>query len=776
MFLCGSFNDWQPDEYEMQKQADSYELELELPPGRYLYKFIVDGRWQVDEKAELFEDDGKGGRNSVVIVGSQSSDLYLIPVEFISETRVKTVHLAGSFNNWNPTKEQLEKIGEKKFKIHLLLPEGEYEYKFIIDGKNWQTDPTNPHTVPDNQGGENSVLTVDENSTPITGQEQELFGFNLVDKYLPVGENIHGNLYRFACRTYRNNVDSVILILNTREYTMTQYYSDTNYDYYSRILESSLVEYDFRIKLIKDSKIKFLSATDGQKKFKLKSTDHNLEWIKKSVIYQIFCDRFCNGDAHLNQNFAEWYYNPKQNPLSEPVRKQLFKFESDWSKWQVLQDTPQKHFTFFGGDLVGVIQKIPYLKKLGVNCLYFNPLVESASNHKYDTYNYFEVDPHFGGNNTFKKLVKLCHQNNIKIILDFAFNHVGTGFFAFQDCLKHGINSKFFNWFDWYKWPLPNEIPNDFSAADYYQCWWGHADLPDLNYDLARLHPEENYLHDEKDAKVNEPMIDYLLQVAEFWLTEMDIDGFRLDVPNEVPFWFWKRFRCKVKTLKPDAFLVGEIWQNAEEWLGSYFDAVMNYSFFREPILQYFALQNWNSEKFLQEMLTGLHSYGFAGLCLMMNLLDSHDTHRFLETVQGDIKKLKLAVLFQLSWIGVPHLFYGDEVGLKGGDDPDNRRPMNWKFEQEESLKKLHDFYAEMIKIRMENESLIFGDVRIRQTTELLVFERFLPNESILVIINNSAQNRTYYLNDEYENLLDKKRIAQTIRLHPFEGKLLKKC
>ena len=484
----------------------------------------------------------------------------------------------------------------------------------------------------------------------------------------------------------------------------------------------------------------------------------------------------------MNPDFSEWYYAPLKNPLSPAVQQKMYSLEKDWNNYQILKNDSSRHYTFYGGDLVGVKQKIPYLKALGITCIYFNPLVQAASNHKYDTFDYLQIDPHFGGNQVFKDLVKECHENGISIILDFAFNHVGTGFFAFQDCLKNGRKSKYYDWFDWYRFPLPKQIPFDFKASDYYQCWWGHATLPDLNFDLKRFHPEENYIYDIEDAEANQPLINYLLQVVEFWLMEMDIDGFRLDVPNEVPFWFWKLFRNKVKSLKSDAYLIGEIWHNAEEWIGDYFDAVMNYSFFREPVLQYFALQNWSKQQFMKEMMQGLHSYGFYNLSLMMNVVSSHDTYRFLQACDGDIRKLKLALLYQMSWIGVPHLFYGDEIGMKGGNDPDNRRPMNWGFSENLDLQELHDFVQKLIAIRKSNQVLVYGDISIKENyQDLIFFERKSADKRIFVVINPTAQQKVFsfgseiHITDLIENLNKNRSInSKNIKLKPFSGKLFK--
>ncbi len=776
VFLSGSFNNWSLDALEMQPQAGIFQLEIELPPGKYSYKFIVDNRWLADETADHFEDDGEGGRNSVIFVGNGTESLFIIPIKFKSKKKIDHLNIAGTFNQWNPYRDELCQIDDETFLIHLLLPAGIYEYKLVVDEKIWITDPANPQKKVDDRGGKNSILEVDERFELFSGNEAELFHFGLVDEHLPSGEEIGRDLIRFSCRTYRQNIEKVLLNSEGRDWEMQKYYSDINFDFYSLMIPKNETADQFQIKLIKNNKEYILKKKDSfEDHFEVKKMASELSWIKQSIIYQIFCDRFYNGDPSLNPDFSEWYYDPAGNPLSPAVRQASYHLEQNWQNWQVLQDHPQKHHTFFGGDLPGVRQKIPYLKELGINCLYFNPLVQSASNHKYDTFEYFQIDPHFGGNAEFEKLVDECHQNGIRIILDFAFNHVGLGFFAFQDCLKNGKKSEYFNWFDWYKWPLPKKITAKFRAADYYQCWWGHAELPDLNFDLSRFHPDENYLHDEKDAKVNEPLVKHLLQAVEFWLKEMDIDGFRLDVPNEVPFWFWKRFRAKVKELKPDAYLVGEIWHNAEEWIEEYFDAVMNYTYFREPVLQYFALQNRTKDTFLHEILQGLHNYGFANLSLMMNLLDSHDTHRFLEAVNGDIRKLKLAVLFQMSWIGVPHIFYGDEVGLQGGSDPDNRRPMNWEFEAEKTLKDLHVFYAELINIRNKNNCLIYGDLKIISDNHLIALERFLNDENILILINNSEQTQDYEIEAEYEDLIDQSKVSGKVELSAFAGKILKR-
>lgn len=477
------------------------------------------------------------------------------------------------------------------------------------------------------------------------------------------------------------------------------------------------------------------------------------DWVKDGIIYQIFTDRFCNADKKNDPDFSEWYYQP-ENKLSPASRKNKFRLIDDWYNIKVLKEDENRHYLFYGGDLAGVQRKIDYLIDLGVTIIYFNPLVQAASNHKYEAFDYFKIDPHFGSNEDFIKLVQELHKNGIKVIVDFAFNHVGVGFFAFKDCIEKGERSQYYHWFDWHKWPLPEEIPEDFDAQEYYQCWWGHAIMPDLNFDLDRQHPDENYLKEKNKANVNEDVVDYILSVAEFWLKEFDIDGFRLDIPNEVPFWFWKMFRKKVKGIKPDAYLVGEIWHNAFEWVNNdYFDAVMNYKYFKDPLYDFF-IGNLTTSDFVKIINEGLQKYPQQASQVMMNLLDSHDTFRFLQSAEGNIEKLKIAVLFQMTFIGIPHIFYGDEIAMMGGYDPDNRRPFNWKYEKDTNAVELRNWYKMLIKIRRENEVLRRGKLEfIKAESKVLTYRRSIENDEMIIIINNNL--KAIKLENNYKNQID---------------------
>ncbi len=300
--------------------------------------------------------------------------------------------------------------------------------------------------------------------------------------------------------------------------------------------------------------------------------------------------------------------------------------------------------------------------------------------------------------------------------------------------------------------------------------------MPDLNFDLDREHPDENYIKDQNEANVNKDVVKYILDVAEFWLTEFDIDGFRLDIPNEVPFWFWKLFRQKVKSIKPDAYLVGEIWHNATEWVNdNYFDAVMNYKYFKDPVYDFF-IENSSAEDFAEIIKTGLQKYPPQATQVMMNLLDSHDTFRFLESTGGNIEKLKLAVLFQMTFVGTPHIFYGDEIAMFGGHDPDNRRPFNWEYSKNEEAVELRNWYEKLIKIRKDNSSLRRGDFKfISAKDNVIIYKRILEEEELIIVINNNSEERKldFPLNS-YIDMITESRHTKNI-IPAMSGMILQK-
>lgn len=411
-------------------------------------------------------------------------------------------------------------------------------------------------------------------------------------------------------------------------------------------------------------------------------------WVRDAVFYQIFPERFANGD-----------------PSNDPPGTEA------WGG----TPTPRN---FFGGDLRGIIQRLDYLSALGVNALYLNPIFTSPSNHKYQTSDYMTVDPHFGDAAVFREFIAACHARGIRVILDGVFNHTGVQFFAFDDVKRNGAASPYRNWYTFHGFPVgPPSRPN-------YECWWGYGHLPKL--------------------ATQEPAVRaYLFDVTRHWLAE-GIDGWRLDVPNEIPHDFWIAWRTLVKSLNPEAYIVGEIWQDGSPWLqGDQFDAVMNYRF-RDACLQFFAHDSISVTRFDSLLERQRMDYPAAVNGVLQNLLGSHDTERFLTLCDGDTAALTLAWLFQMTYPGAPMIYYGDEIGMVGGRDPGCRGTMVWDPAGQDTtllarMKSLVALRNREAVLRHGSYQRILADDR--KTT--LVFSRNTAETNALVFLNRSAHTRT---------------------------------
>ncbi|GAA5511621.1 neopullulanase [Deinococcus carri] len=368
------------------------------------------------------------------------------------------------------------------------------------------------------------------------------------------------------------------------------------------------------------------------------------DWVKDAVFYQIFPDRFAHSGRVQGLNLQPW------------------------------GSPPQTH-GYMGGDLWGVAEHLDHLQALGVNAIYFCPVFQSASNHRYHTHDYFQVDPMLGGNEALRHLIDEAHARGIRVVLDGVFNHASRGFFQFNDLLEQGEESAYRDWFRVEGWPL--HAYDDARPANYH-AWWGIRALPKFN--------------------TNHPAVrEFLWAVGEFWM-RFGIDGWRLDVPNEIDDDdFWREFRRRVKAVNPDAYIVGELWGDAHRWLaGDQFDAVMNYHFTR-PCLAFFGARTLDhpmNERSGLGHVDAIDAAAFARrveevtrmyhpeiVRAQLNLLDSHDTARFLTAVGGDASAFRLASVFQMTYVGAPCIYYGDEVGLPGGPDPDCRRAFPWQDE-----------------------------------------------------------------------------------------------
>ena len=506
------------------------------------------------------------------------------------------------------------------------------------------------------------------------------------------------------------------------------------------------------------------------------------DWAKGAVIYQIYTDRFYNGDPENDVETREYFYI---GDYSSKV--------TDWNKYPAAMGVRE----FYGGDLQGVIDKLDYLQDLGVEVLYFNPLFVSPSNHKYDIQDYDYIDPHFGkivedggellspgeksnkkatkyqkrttsfanleaSNELFIKLVKELHRRGMKIILDGVFNHCGSfNKWMDRECIYErqkgyapgAYISRESPYHDYFRFFSDEE--KDWPYNGKYDGWWGHDTLPKLNY--------------EESVKLE----NYILNTGRKWVSPpYNVDGWRLDVAadlgrsNEYNHQFWKKFREVVKNANPDAIILAEHYGDPREWLGGdEWDTVMNYDAFMEPITWFLTGMEKHSDEMREELrgnadnFTRAMTYHMANMMVpslltSMNELSNHDHSRFLTRTNhmvGRVAELgpeaanefvnpavmREAVAFQMTWIGAPTVYYGDEAGVCGFTDPDNRRTYPWGHEDQQML----GFHKEMIRIHKEHEALRTGAViMLHCEKNILAYGRFTEEEQIIVILNNRSE------------------------------------
>jgi glycosidase len=446
------------------------------------------------------------------------------------------------------------------------------------------------------------------------------------------------------------------------------------------------------------------------------------DWVKDAVFYQIFPDRFAKGNPPYPYNH---YWQ-----------------SSNLESWETLP-TPQK---YKGGNFWGVIDQLDYLQDLGINAIYFTPIFQSTCNHRYHTHDYYQIDPLLGGNYAFAEFLQQAHNRNIKVVLDGVFNHVGRGFFFFNDILENGPHSPWLDWFDIEGWPLS---AYDGSLPANYGSWVDNRALPQFNH---------------RNPQVKE----YIMQVAEYWLNQ-GIDGWRLDVPNEVKEeGFWQEFRTRVKAINPNAYIVGEIWTDARQWLdGNQFDGVMNYLFTEATIAfcggdrilreyveipPYYPYPAINAQEYQEKIEHLLNLYHWEITLTQLNLLASHDTARLLTIAGDDIKTVELCTLLLLTFPGAPSIYYGDEIGLQGGFDPDSRRSFP---DFQEGNQNLWNYHKKLIQLRHEYPALRRGKYQVLKAEEnIYIFSRNLDQETIIIAVNIDTNLQEITL--EWEGNIDK--------------------
>ena len=423
------------------------------------------------------------------------------------------------------------------------------------------------------------------------------------------------------------------------------------------------------------------------------------QWAANKVVYQIFPSRFA---------------------ATQPVDKKL---------WYKAPITPMDDLH---GNLRGIIEHLDYIKDLGIDVVYLTPIFKSNSCHKYDTIDYYQVDPSFGTTEDLKELVQKSHERGMKVVLDAVYNHSGREFFAFQDILEKGEKSKYLDWY------FIDELPprGEWGEIPNFKCFGYYGGMPKLNL---------------KNPEVEK----YITDVACYWIKECDIDGWRMDVGDEISHFFWKNFRKAIKAVKKDMLIIGEIWHYAGDFLeGDEWDTVMNYPFYLN-LIDLLADEKINVSQFVQNL--GYLKGRLNKKCypLMWNMIDSHDTARFLHLCNDNKKKQHLAAAFQLLLPGMPMVYYGDEYAMPGANDPDCRRGMYWDEEYQD--KEMYNWYKKLMQIRKAHACIVEGEmieIIANDDEDTIVMIRKNGEETIAMLFNcgNSAKEFNEYA--EKHNLL----------------------
>lgn len=678
-----------------------------------------------------------------------------------------SLYLRGSFNGWG--KDEMTEEPDGTWSITLDLQAGRHEYKFFSQDFAWASDgwpgdmetarngePVDPDAddyVDDGFGGQNAVMVVEGSKTEasigdgkidrdgLRFDRDELSFFNP----LPDGDLI----VTFA--TTETDVEEVIFYYGENSRSMERFATLDGSDFFRGTVTLPEGEFNYNF-LVKDGEesvwynpageVSKSEEDPGSFRTGDKEVFRTPEWVRDATFYQIFPDRFYNAVEANDPEKIELYREPGERydafipdwdqgvpEGSPPVLRDQSELTNDSNEVK-----PEGgYFVYYGGDLQGVEEKISYLKELGVDAIYFNPLFESNSNHRYSTADYRYIDGNLAykddpekSNEYIFKLIEKLHDHGIRVIFDAVFNHTGYEHWAFQDVVEKGKDSEYKDWFFIESFPIIPLAEQGDGTEPNYGSWWGLGSLPELN---------------TKNPEVRQ----HLFEVTEKWLDPEvgeGVDGWRLDVPNEIANRnpdFWREWRKHVKSIDEDAYIVGEIWGDASPYLnGEQFDSVMNYRF-RDAVIEFVGKGEATADEFAAELTRLKLDYPAQSFNSLLNLIGSHDTRRYLTVVAGNVERLKLTAVLQFTLPGAPMVYYGDEFGMEGGEDPDCRRTMVWHDRgYTKPNQNLREFYEKLIDMRDEQVALRRGKFVQRDLEPEMAygFERWKDGEKILIIVN----------------------------------------
>lgn len=721
----------------------------------------------------------------------------------------ETVHVAGSFNGWDKTAVQLQPNDEGEFAATLDLDPGIYLYKFILDGDDWVADPVYSDKTleaSDGHGGMNSAVLVGPDARQWPDPKPNHINTEGIEHNpddFTHRSVVNENMLLLGITTQADDVESVEVHYwsgSEKLQPLQRESTELGRDSWVGLIPiesraKPVVGYHF---IVSDGEASIQFGIDGASKqakvFTAQTTPTftTPDWAKHAVWYQIFPERFRNG-------------NPANDPGDEEYET-LLPWTSDW--WETHTQHGEKagddnfyagHGNVwkrrFGGDLQGVQEALPYLKKLGINAIYLNPIFEADSMHKYDTADFRHVDDNLGikakkrfaqvegetddpatwgwseSDKVFLKFLEEAHEQGFKVVIDGVFNHVGRSHPFFQDVMQKGQASKYADWFEITSWDAP-ELKSDWNPRGIAFVAWdgpsGHLPV---------------FKNDRETGLADGPR-QHIFDITTRWLDPNGdgdpsdgIDGWRLDVPGDIAHPFWIEWRELVKGVNPDAYITGEIWPWAHPWLkGDQFDAVMNYQF-AMPAVDFFVDQQLTPTEFAQRMNRVAYGYPMQVSLAQMNLFDSHDTDRLASMFvnpgrsydgqnrphdtgpdysprkpnKQEWQRLRLALTFQFTFPGAPMIYYGTEAGMWSPDDPSNRQPMTWPdlepYEDRdiEFDEGLFNDVRYLAALRHSYEVLRLGAFHVVLTDDdagVLAFERVLGDERIYVVINNSNKKR----------------------------------